>query len=611
VIPGRLILLLLFFSSFQLLAQHRKVQTWYDSLHTIPKEIYYVTVKSPRHIDSLYTTYFQNGKIKTTGNYQRGKSVGIWEYYYENGNMKMSGEIKDNENFGVWTYYYENGKVNMQGESNKGLREGEWKFFYENGNLKSSGIFKKDHKEGPWNYYYEDNIFKAHADFVKDKGKYTEYFSNGEIKSVGEIVDGKSSGPWNYYYEEGGLQAQGNEKNGIKDGLWRFYHKNGSISSEGNFVNGKAEGDWKYFHENGALSAEGNQKEGEKDGYWKLYYKSGQFKAEGNFKNGDGPYKEYYESGKLKIEGNVKKDKNEGTWKYYYEDGKPEGECFFKDGKGHYTGFYPNGSKKMEGLLDNGNKVGVWQLYKEDGALAGYYKTYYENDVPVFKPIDDERNKIKTDSLKKNQPDFKAPKKKWRNFTSKINEYQNYILSSNPIGVTVHRIPFSLEYYSQERLGYELNYTILRNPFFKSSSGIDYNTEYIHGFSVSLKQKLYNKDNDNGMFYYAQEARFSLNNHYVNHQDTSGNTSLLSATEKKYEFSLLIGSRRIRNPREKGWTLDIFGGLGIGFRDVTKHYQSTSKLDALFPNLKETRLTIPLRFGFTLGYLFGKHKAKD
>jgi antitoxin component YwqK of YwqJK toxin-antitoxin module len=604
---GKFIFILLFFSSFQLLAQHRKVQTWYDSLHTIPKEIYYVTIKSPHHIDSLYTSYFQNGKIKSTGIYQKGKPSGLWEYFYENGNPKMSGEIKDNENVGIWSYYYENGKINMMGEVHRGLREGEWKYYYENGNLKSSGTFKKDEKEGSWNYYYEDNTYKAHADFIRDKGKYTEFYSNGEIKSQGEILDGKSNGNWKYFYEEGGLQAEGNEKAGVKDGHWKFYHKNDSLASEGNFVNGKAEGDWKYYHDNGTLSAEGNQKEGEKDGYWKLYYKSGLFKAEGNFKGGDGPYKEYYESGKLKIEGYVKKDKNEGAWKYYYEDGKPEGECFFTNGKGHYTGLYPNGTKKMEGLLDNGNKVGVWKLYKEDGTLAGYYKTYYENDVAVFKPIEDDKDKIKLDSTKKN-PAFKAPRKKGRNFTAKINEYQNFILGANPAAIINRRAPVYLEYYFQERLGYEANFTFYRNPFFKSAAGLPVNTESISGFSVYLKQKLYNKDKDNGMIYYAQEARFTLNNYQVL-RDSMGITNRLSATERKYEFSLLIGDRLIKNPREKGWTLDIFFGIGVGFREISRAYQKNPKLDAFLPSLHDKRITIPVRFGFSVGYLLGKIKS--
>jgi antitoxin component YwqK of YwqJK toxin-antitoxin module len=595
----------IFFSFHQAISQHTKVETWYDSKHIVPKEIYFVTQKSPHSIDSLYTSYFQNGNLKSKGYYNRGKAEGPWEYYYENGNVKMSGDLKDNINYGIWTYYYENGKINMKGEVEKGLREGEWKFFYENGNLKSSGTFKKDMKDGAWDYFYEDNIYKAHAEFEKDKGTYSEYYTNGNIKGEGQISNGKSNGIWKYYYEDGSKQAEGTEKNGVKEGTWKFYHKNGQVSSEGPFVNGKQEGNWKYYHENGNLSSEGAQKEGEKDGFWKLYYVSGQFKAEGNFAKGDGPYKEYYESGKLKIEGYVKKDKNDGLWIYYYEDGAKEGECFFTEGKGQYKGFYPNGKTKMEGRIENGNKVGVWSLYKEDGTLAGYYKTYYENDVPVFKPVEENPKEVKGDTVKRIKPTFTSPKKKSRYFTKKVNEKRDFIVSAGPLGFFAHQIPVSIEYYFQERLGYELNFTSFTKPFLKGAGSIPINEEYIRGFSVGLRQKLYQKDKDKGMFYYAQELRFTSNEYYNNHQDsTPAPLELFRASEKRYEFCLIFGDRLIKDPKKKGWTLDIFGGIGLGYKEITKKYSGNRSIDSLFPDLKEKTLTIPVRLGFNIGYLF-------
>jgi uncharacterized protein len=587
------------------MAQHTKVETWYDSKHLLLKETYFIAIKSPHNIDSLYTSYFQNGRIKSKGFYNRGKAEGPWEYYYENGSLKMSGDLKDNINFGIWTYYYENGKINMKGEVEKGLREGQWDFFYENGNLKSSGTFKKDMKDGSWDYFYEDKIHKAHAEFEKDKGKYSEYYTNGNIKGEGQISNGKSNGVWKYYYEDGSLQAEGNEKNGVKEGNWKFYHKNNQISSEGSFINGKPDGNWRYYYDNGNLSSEGGQKEGEKEGFWKLYYVSGQFKAEGNFAKGDGPYKEYYESGKLKIEGYVKKDKNDGLWQYYYEDGTKEGECFFTEGKGHYKGFYPDGKTKMEGLIDNGNKVGVWSLYKEDGSLAGYYKTYYENDVPVFKQVEENKKDIKSDTIKRTQPKFTNPKRKSRYFTRKVNEKKDFILSVGPLGLIKNQIPVSLEYYFQERLGYEFNFTLYRSPFFKGAPAVPVNTQYIRGFSLNIRQKLYQRDKDKGMFYYAQELRLSSNDYYVNYQDSTGDpTQLLHAGEKKYEFSFIFGDRLIKDPKKKGWTLDIYVGIGIGYRDITKNYKSTLKIDGSFTGLQENKLTVPVRLGFNLGYLF-------
>jgi uncharacterized protein len=230
--------------------------------------------------------------------------------------------------------------------------------------------------------------------------------------------------------------------------------------------------------------------------------------------------------------------------------------------------------------------------------------------VPVFKPLEDEKTKAKLDSARKNQPNFKAPRKKWRNFTAKINEYHNFILSANPVAAVIHRFPVSIEYYTQERLGYEFSCMLFRDPFFKSHSALPANTESRGGFSLYLKQKLYNKDNDNGMIYYAQEVRYTQMNYHVT-RDSSGVQTALDATEWKYEFSLLIGDRLIKDPKKKGWTLDIFGGLGVGYRNVSKHYQSTPKLDSFLPHLKDSRITIPVRFGFMFGYLLSKKKMRE
>src|SRR5687768_12775428 len=111
-----ILFLLLFFWSKQGMAQHKKVETWYDDKKLILKETYYVISKSPTMLDSLYILYYQNGKVKSKGSFVKNKAEGKWEYYYENGNLKSKGELKGGENNGLWTYYYENGNLNMEGE---------------------------------------------------------------------------------------------------------------------------------------------------------------------------------------------------------------------------------------------------------------------------------------------------------------------------------------------------------------------------------------------------------------------------------------------------------------------------------------------------------------
>lgn len=604
----RIVFFIFLFSLLDTIAssQHLKVETWYDDKKTILKESFYVLKSNSKILDSTYTSYYHSGKIKSTGNYLKNKGQGLWEYFYENGNIKMRGNLKDNSAIGKWEYFYENTGLNMEGTIEKGMKEGEWKFYYENGNSKSLGEYRKNQKEGIWKYFNEDGSYKAQAIFQKDNGMYTEYYPSGAIKSEGEITSGKSSGIWKYYHENGNLKAEGEEKDGLREGLWKFYYDNGVLASEGNYLKGKEEGKWKYYHENSKLSAEGENVEGQKEGYWKLYYKDGAFKAEGNFKKGDGLYKEYYESGKLKIEGYVKQEKNDGEWKYFYESGALEGKCFFIEGKGHYTGYYENKKLKMEGAIEDGKKVGTWKLYNENGQLAGYYKTYYEDDVPVFVPIEEvATDSVKVDSIKPiEKPQVKLPKKRSRHYTSKVNEYKDFIIAAQPAGLLRNQFPISLEYYYQERLGLEINYTFLRNPFFGAAPTMSL-AEYHRGFSAYFRQKLYQRDQDKGMFYWGQELRFSSIDHFVIHKDTNTEvTSRYQSNEKLYEFSFLFGDRILKDSRKKGWTIDIFTGLGGGYRKITRNYPSAPSIDRLFTYLNTKNYSIRFRFGFSVGYLF-------
>lgn len=610
-IPACLPLFFIFFGTvFPCSAQiHQKVETWYDNHKHIRKELYFVLKNKPSVLDSIYTSYFHNGRVKVKGNYRNNKANGLWVYFYENGEVKMRGLLRDNLNEGLWTFYFENGNPIMEGQMEKGKKEGEWKYFYENGNLKTSGIYLHDQKDGYWNYYFEDGGFKAQADFEKGRGVYKEFYPDGAVKSEGNIIDGQSDGIWKYYYEDETLKAEGYEKAGLKEGMWKFYHPNGKLASEGLYVKGQPEGSWKYYYEDGNLSSEGDLLQGHKNGYWKLYYKNGSFKGEGNFVNGKGLYKEYYENGKLKSEGLILDNKNEGTWKYYYETGELEGECYFTRGNGKYTGYYPDGGIKMRGLIEGGDKVGIWELFKEDGTLAGYYKTYYEDNSPVFAPVDSLKKMAKQDTaLPYQKPELKIPKKKSRYFTRKINEFNGFILSTSPLAPLFSSIPFSFEYYLQERLGFEVNYTFIKAPLLK---GAPIDQESKQGFSVYFRQKFYQPDREHGMYYFGHEFRYSMLDHRMNYADSSIASvpvKHLQVNEQLYEYSIIVGNRMMRDAHSSGYTFDIFAGIGIGYRVLSRNYNGTG-FDKLFNHLHRGKISVPVRIGINFGYAFDKKKV--
>jgi antitoxin component YwqK of YwqJK toxin-antitoxin module len=600
------------FSFLSFSQQYQQVKTFYDYNKKYLKEEFYVLKKNDQVRDSSYIAYYQSGQKKTIGSYKKNKAEGLWRFFYENGNVKMEGTMKLGEKNGVWKYYYENGGVSMQGESAAGAKTGIWQYFYENGKVRSEGEFVGDKRNGPWNYYYEDGILKAMATYEDDKGDYMELYPSGKLKASGRIEDGKSVGVWTYYHEDGSILATGEEVGGLKTGKWTYYYPNGQIASEGEYANGKSVGPWKYYYETGIVSAEGNMNNGNKDGAWKIYYKSGQFKGETNYVNGEGLYKEYYEGGALRTEGKIINEKHEGSWNYYLENGVLEGTCVYVRGKGLYKGYYGDGKLKMEGQLENGNKVGVWTLYNEDGTIAGYYKTYYENESPNLNADSLLVNKPLKDTLAPSEkPKYVTPKRKSRYFTPRVNEVRALIVSSNPFYLLASSFPLSVEYYLQERMGYEIGGLFFYKPFFNSHSNIPSNTIYYSGAELYFRQKFYQKDQEYGMLYFAHELRYGYYNFENNFIDftsaTPGPSVHLEQIQNRIEYSFLLGDRIMIDQRKKGWTFDVFGGIGIGYRTVSYNWQgSVDKYTNSFTGIYSKSIAVPFRFGFTIGYKFPK-----
>ncbi len=600
------------FSFFSFGQQYQRVQTFYDYNKKNVQEEFYVLKKNIQVRDSSYKSYYQNKQLKSAGTYKKNKADGSWEFFYENGNRKMAGSMVAGEKEGVWKYYFENGNISMEGISIASKKEGTWRYYFENGKIRSEGDFLNDKRNGSWSYYYEDGLLKAMATYVNDKGSYMELYPSSKIKASGTIEDGKSIGVWTYYHEDGSILASGEEIDGRKIGKWIFYYPNGQIASEGEYKNGKSVGIWKYYHENGIVSAEGQMNDGNKDGSWKIYYKSGQFKGETNYVNGEGIYREYYEGGSLRTEGKIINDQHESIWNYYLENGELEGTCVYVRGKGLYKGFYPNGKAKMEGQLENGNKVGLWTLYNEDGTIAGYYKTFYENETPDLSADSAKVKVVVADTLTASEkPKYVSPKKKSRYFTPRVNEARAWIVSSNPFYVLASSFPVSVEYYFQERLGYEIGGMVIYKPMFNNHFKLPTNTLFYKAAELYIRQKFYKKDQEYGMLYFAHELRYGYYSYENNFIDFTQTVNLmpvhLNQIQNRIEYSFLIGDRVMFDQRHRGWTVDIYGGIGIGYRSVSNNWSGENeKYNTAFTGVFSSSIAVPFRFGFTIGYKFAK-----
>lgn len=599
-------LILLTFSGTSQVKQFKK---YYNEDSTKLKEVFHYSIEDSV-LQGSYELFFFNGSLQTFGSYHQNEPDSIWKYYYENGRLKATGSYKKGKPRGKWKYFYENGNIKSEGILDGSEKNGYWVFYYENGGEKSNGNYFSNLKSGIWNYLYEDGSIKAQSYLEGGKGRYTEFYPSGKRRMEGFNEYDKSTGEWIYYYESGEIEAIGSFKEGLKDDTWTYYHKNGLVAAEGEYKDGHREGNWKYYHDNGNVSQEGLVIKDQKDGYWKLFYPDGELLGDAEFDNGSGNFNEYYPSGSRKSKGQLLNGVKTGKWFYYSENGVLEGEASFHNGIGDYIGYYPDGTPKMQGQLKDEKRVGEWTLFNPDGSLAGSYHPIYEDEKPIFKTriSSDEKERVDFST-----PEYRFKRRGFKYFQPTINEYRGIIFATNPAWLLVDELPVAVEYYIQERLGYELQVDLLREPFFTPESDIDIYTKYARGTQFHLRQKFYNPDGINGMFYFGHQLTFKYLNHQVNHLDTLIIQPPIrhgSLIEKGYGYGIFIGTRWMKDAGDAGFTFDIFLGLDIVARSYSKQYESNQALDNYFNNEIKSTLHFPIQLGLNIGLAAPKNKSK-
>lgn len=603
----RILLFIFLVQNFFAAAQTLEVRTYFDDKKQFLKEEYQIDKRAPSQLNGFYRSYYPNGHLMIEGQYRRGVAAGPWRYYYQNGGIQMKGPMEGENQVGHWEYFYENQQKSMEGDIVDGKREGSWIFYYENGSKKSHGAFSKGERIGLWHYYYESGELKAKGLYEGDVSKYKEYYPSGKLKATGFKKNERSDSLWVYYYESSTKLGEGPYEDGLRSGEWTFYHENGNVSSRGMYVQGKRNGHWQYFYEDESLSSEGPEKDNKKDGYWKLYFEDGGLKGEGFFEAGEGVYTEYYNSGKLKMKGRMEDGVRQGEWLYYYEGGALEGKAFFVDDQGAFVGYYESGEVKMTGNIEGNKRVGTWTLYKEDGAIAGYYRTVYGSETFDFEGLAFQDTVAAADTLSYQKPDYKFRANESKYFTSRLNEFKGIIIGANPIAVAVGSFPFSVEHYIQERLGHELQLTLLRDPFFTKEANMPRYALYQRGFSAAFRQKFYQKDQELGMVYFAHELRYTQVDCRIRVPDDAALLSGISVLEEKsraYEYSVLVGDRITKDAGATGITLDVFIGVGIGYRNYSAIDYPNEAIKKAFDEAPKSKISVPIRAGLTLGYIF-------
>lgn len=413
----------------------------------MPKDEDYDLSKPHEPKTGYYRYFYNNGVIKSEGNYTDGKQDGIWKYYNEDATQYSTIDNISEKEYTI-TKYYTNGQKRSYEHIKDGLTIDNYLQYYSNGVLEQKLPIKENHIDGEFAIYYDNGQVRRSNKMVKGKiadGEEIYYHPNGVILSKGTNKNDKAEGEYTEYYEDGKIKFTRIYKDGKANGPAKEYFRNGQVSEEYTYVDDKYDGVYKSYYDNGVLEREAKYVKGESIGKTKLYDFDGKLFAEyldGKNKIKSATYydktgkviytvdaqkneldlKKYNALGIVIEEGKVKKDFRVGTWKFYsdggallyiktYDDkgvfnGKVEkylvGEILderyeMKDDEydGTYIEYFINGNKLREGNYVKGNKEGPWKYYFNNKNIRD--EIYYHEDKMVgIRRIYNPDGKLKT-----------------------------------------------------------------------------------------------------------------------------------------------------------------------------------------------------------------------
>lgn len=115
------------------------------------------------------------------------------------------------------------------------------------------------------------------------------------------------NGPFLSWRPDWSPNAEGQYRNGKRDGRWRAWYPNGQQRYEGVWTDDAKSGGWTFWHPDGTLAELGAFADDEYDGFWVRYWPNGNRKMEGSYAKGVsvGIWRHWQEDGTLLGEGEI------------------------------------------------------------------------------------------------------------------------------------------------------------------------------------------------------------------------------------------------------------------------------------------------------------------
>ena len=223
-------------------------------------------------------------------------------------------------------------------------------------------------------------------------GKMSSKYNNGNKKTEGEYKDGLPVGTWKFWDRNGTEytgavskyvfhEIQSGETlekiaNNFEVDVDQLYELNEDIDKDtgdkiktGQVISVKtaddSDGEFLFWYDKKRIKIKSHKVfiNGKRNGKWTFWNENGNIVRTGSYAAGkrDGSYAYYFNDGSKKEEGAWKNDQRDGLW----------------------TKYSNNGNTQKEGTYSNGKKDGVWTTWNDKGLIASKY--LYENNKVIDK----------------------------------------------------------------------------------------------------------------------------------------------------------------------------------------------------------------------------------
>jgi len=336
---------------------------------------------------------YNNGNMKTEGEYKDGLPVGTWKFWDRDGTEYTGAvskyvfhEIQSGEtlksianNFEVDVDQLYELNEDIDNDTGDKIKAGQ-----------VIGVKTADDADGQFLFWYDKQRIKikSHKVFINGKrnGKWTFWNENGNIVRTGSYAAGKRDGSYAYYFNDGSKKEEGAWKNDQRDGLWVKYSNNGNTQKEGTYSNGKKDGVWTTWNDKGLMASKylyENNKVIDKWAFKYQFYSNGNEKTLKSTRNNklDGEQTIWHQNGQMKSIGNYTTGKENGDFQEWYENGQLSSKNIYVDGviAGEFSAWYENGQMQSKVNYLNGNMDGAYSEWFDNGQMR-QQGSYVDNE---------------------------------------------------------------------------------------------------------------------------------------------------------------------------------------------------------------------------------------